>query len=297
MDALLQNIRHTVVRRAGPTGIRGLQRSFRIMDDNHSLTLSPDEFRAGLADYDVNLSDEEFYSLLQWLDTNGDGQVQIGEFFLAIRGGMNPRRRAVVHQCFTKFDKDKTGVIDVDDMKKDFDVSRHPQVMNGEKTKQEVMQDFLKTFDDPTNPDGSVTWAEFEAYYCGLSCTIDNDEYFELMMASVWKLDEDNLQQAREDAKNGLFATQPDIRNHIPLSAIPPQRAAKSKPPKRIVGYTGHVPGSKDTYGITFDRSERESVVPAKKNQLPPPPAGVSATQLPHLPVKKSPNAHSYRLE
>ena len=37
--------------------------------------------------------------------------------------------------------------------------------------------------------DGIVTFEEFCDYYEGVSCSIDRDDYFELMMKRAWKLE------------------------------------------------------------------------------------------------------------
>ncbi len=39
-------------------------------------------------------------------------------------------------------------------------------------------------------PDDRVTREEFEEYYNNISSSIDNDQYFELMMNNAWKLNE-----------------------------------------------------------------------------------------------------------
>jgi len=34
-----------------------------------------------------------------------------------------------------------------------------------------------------------VTFEEFVSYYENVSCSIDDDQYFEIMMVNAWKLD------------------------------------------------------------------------------------------------------------
>ena len=41
---------------------------------------------------------------------------------------------------------------------------------------------------DTQQADGIVTLDEFYEYYEGVSCSIDRDDYFELMMKQAWKL-------------------------------------------------------------------------------------------------------------
>jgi hypothetical protein len=43
-----------------------------------------------------------------------------------------------------------------------------------------------------TTPDGIVDGEEWEEYYSNISASIDNDQYFELMMNNAWKLNEGN---------------------------------------------------------------------------------------------------------
>ena len=56
--------------------------------------------------------------------------------------------------------------------------------------------EFLETFEqhhslrNNTAPDHIVTKEEFEEYYNNVSSSIDNDQYFELMMNNAWKIND-----------------------------------------------------------------------------------------------------------
>lgn len=45
----------------------------------------------------------------------------------------------------------------------------------------EVLKEFLETF-DAGEKDGKVTLKEFERYYANISASIDDDDYFELVI-------------------------------------------------------------------------------------------------------------------
>ena len=80
------------------------------------------------------------------------------------------------------------GVITVEDLHGVYDVRHHPKYMNGDWTEDRVFLEFLKSFDTPGDPDGVVTYDEFYNYYVGVSASIDNDIYFDVMMRKAWKL-------------------------------------------------------------------------------------------------------------
>jgi len=72
----------------------------------------------------------------------------------------------------------------------------HPDVKSGKKTEQEILSEFLDTFElhysmkHPESKDRQITLQEFIEYYNNISCTIDNDEYFELMITNAWNLND-----------------------------------------------------------------------------------------------------------
>ncbi len=99
---------------------------------------------------------------------------------------MNEARKSLVKRAFQKLDKDGDGVVRMNDIKFFYNARKHPKVLSGEKTEDEVLKEFLNTFD--TNKDGTLTLEEFEHYYHNVSASIDTDAYFSLMMFNAWKL-------------------------------------------------------------------------------------------------------------
>lgn len=96
--------------------------------------------------------------------------------------------------AFKKIDKDGSGIIDINDIKGVYNASRHPEVKSGKKTEDEILGEFIETFEQHHSMNGGgvrdrrVTPEEFVEYYNNVSASIDNDQYFELMMINAWKL-------------------------------------------------------------------------------------------------------------
>jgi Ca2+-binding EF-hand superfamily protein len=178
----------------GARGIIGLGKSFRIMDDNNSRSLDVDEFGKAIRDYKLGFSLSETKALYDYFDVNGDGEIDYDEFLRNIRGPMPACRTKLVLQAFDVLDKDGSGWIDIDDLKGVYNGTKHPDVISGKKSEDDVLLEFLETFETHHNianseaPDHVVTKEEFQEYYENISSSIDNDEYFELMMNNAWKM-------------------------------------------------------------------------------------------------------------
>ena len=157
---------------------------FKAMDRNRNGSLSPVEFKYAMRDYGLTLSEIEVTQIVKHFDTNKDGQLSFDEFLRAIRGSLNPRRLDMVHQAYAVLDKDGSGQVTIDDIRIAYDVSFHPDFQSGRKTADEVLADFMTVWETHKR-DGIVTIEEFEDYYKDLSASIDNDDYFELMIRNA----------------------------------------------------------------------------------------------------------------
>merc|ERR1712088_1228025 len=136
----------------GASGIKGLSRTFKIMDDDGSRSLDIHEFKKGLHDYGAEVSKQE------------------------------------VNVMFEQLDKDGSGTITIEDLHGVYDCRHHKKYKSGEYTEDDVFKEFLASFETPGDADGKVTWEEFFNYYVGVSASIDTDVYFDVMMRNAWKL-------------------------------------------------------------------------------------------------------------
>ncbi len=172
----------------GALGFIGLQRKFRIMDDDNNKQLDLSEFKKAMKEMNMNLSDAELRMLFDHFDSDGSGSIDFEEFIQGVRDPLNDRRLRLVQLAFSKLDKDGNGTVDAAEVAGAYDASKHPEVIAGRMTAKEVLNQFLETFDVGGVVDGMVTQQEFINYYTNLGATIDNDDYFELMIRNAWHI-------------------------------------------------------------------------------------------------------------
>lgn len=183
---MINDIKETLKRR-GSMAIRGIGRVFRILDDNRNRQLDDYELKNGLIDYDIHLSDEQVRVLISHFDRDNSGTVNFDEFLRALRGDLNATRTGWIRQAYDKLDINKDGLVTLDDIARIYDVSQHPDVIDGKKTPEEAYREFMSLWDTQV-ADGIVTFDEFCDYYRDVSASIDTDEYFAFMMKQAWKL-------------------------------------------------------------------------------------------------------------
>lgn len=131
-------------------------------------------------------------------------------------------------------DKDGNGWIDINDVRGVYKADRHPDVKSGKKTEDQILQEFLETFEtahamrNNDAPNYVVTKEEFEEYYNNISCSIDDDMYFMTMMNNAWKLTEESRQGMGTKGWSSESA-QPRAKQDNNIFGRPP--VTKSKPP------------------------------------------------------------------
>ena len=117
------------------------------MDDDRSGFLDMNEFKKAIKDFRVELSDTEIQQVFSVFDRDGNGTIDYDEFVRGVRGPMNKFRQQIVKAAFNKIDKDGSGVLDVNDIKGVYNASRHPDVKSGKKSEDEILGEFLETFE------------------------------------------------------------------------------------------------------------------------------------------------------
>jgi len=187
-------------------GILGLARNFRIIDKDRSGQLSVDEFLLAMKKFRLGLTPEESKVLFAFYDKDSSGTLAFEEFLRGLRSRMSEQRRELTEQAFDAMDADGSGEIDSNDLKDKYDTSKHPKVLTGEMTSEEVINEFITNFEGSEGDGNSVvTKEEWMDYHVGLSSNIDHDDAFGMMLARNWGIEyipQENLKKILEIMKN-----------------------------------------------------------------------------------------------
>ena len=188
---ILGKIREVLALRAGGfTTLKGMGRQFRVLDKDKSGALDRQECGRGLnmlcRAYKLQLEKPAADRLFTMFDVDGNGSIAYEEFIKALRGGMNKRRVDLVVMAFDTFEKDQWNRVTLQAISQNYDVSMHPGVLQGKITPTEALYEFMKKWDK--DGDHTVTEQEFLDYYEWISPSIDNDDYFELMIRNAWHI-------------------------------------------------------------------------------------------------------------
>jgi Ca2+-binding EF-hand superfamily protein len=85
-------------------------------------------------------------------------------------------------------------------------VTKSKDYQSGKKTREEILQDFLNSFDGLRgNNDGVITYQEWVDYYTDLAMSTPSDEYFVVMMEQTWCCGEDEENAIFQDKVKQLI--------------------------------------------------------------------------------------------
>ena len=197
VEKILNQIREILASK-GIKEVCSIARYFRIVDEDNTQTIDYREFKKCCEQFKLNLTEDEVKTAFVSFDRDNTGEIDYDEFLRTIRGDMNEFRKNLVYQVFNKLDINGNGEISFDELQAKYSAKAHPEVLSGKKKEEEVLKEFMDTFQDTynylcgTETDNIITLEEFMEYYENISMTIDSDEYFETMLNNAWNLNNQN---------------------------------------------------------------------------------------------------------
>ena len=194
-EEIIEKLRNIISKR-GSRGIMSIRREFMIADSENNKRININILKKFCHDYRIDLTDNEINLLFAELDLNKDGTIDYQEFLKGVIGEMNERRKRIIQQAFKAIDKNGIGLDELDDMRENYNAKMHPDVLSGKKTEEEVLAEFLDTFEyqfsllsDEKENESKISLEEFLDYYNNISLGIKDDDFFEEMIKNVNNLE------------------------------------------------------------------------------------------------------------
>ena len=222
----------------GNKSIFRLQRMLSIYDRNHSGLISFDNFYIIFQAYYLNFPLSDIKSIFSLFDTTSNNtketykdssmfKIKYDDLLKSIIGNMPIKRQIIIKKVFDSFKKDNEGKIMTSDIKSKFNYTKHPEVLNGKNTPNEIYSDFLdfletfREYNDNLKGGYSFTMSleEFLEFYNEISMSIEDDDYFENMLINCWDITEenneviDNESQIHESKENNIINNYNIINN------------------------------------------------------------------------------------
>ena len=121
---------------------------------------------------------------------SGDGRtVATHDVVDALCGDLSSTRMELVGQAFQSLDSNGTGSVHIRDVAKKYIAKKHPEVVSGRHTSDEIFFSFFDGFRKLcSSKDGTVSLDMFVDYYRVVSASFPDDNYFRILMWSVWEL-------------------------------------------------------------------------------------------------------------
>ncbi|XP_073940055.1 calcyphosin-2 isoform X3 [Castor canadensis] len=184
----IQDVLRENLHKRGVRILTGLGKYFQQLDKEGNGLLDKADFQQAIKVFHLTVSEKDFESLWLILNdiSNGKGKVDYGEFKRATIGEMNEYRKSFVRKAFMKLDFNKTGIVPMIDVRKCYCAKKHPQVISGHSTEEEIKSSFLETLKGACSKSDEVSYGEFEDYYEGLSIGVVGDEDFVNILRTPW---------------------------------------------------------------------------------------------------------------
>ena len=127
-------------------GLIGFTRQLRLYDTKGSGNLTLAEFKQAFYDYEIEMIDIDVENLFRSFCENEAESLNINEFLETFVQPMNKFRYNLVKKVFKFLDYDNQGQMDINYLMDTYDASRHPEVANFKKEREEIEYEFRDSF-------------------------------------------------------------------------------------------------------------------------------------------------------
>lgn len=182
------------LKQRGTRGINSLKRTFEVSDKDNDGYINETELINLLTTLRIELNNKERKELFKEMDTNNDSNIDYNEFIDSILSEINEERISRLKQVFYVLDKTSSGYITLDALKDNFLYKKHPDVLKGKRSSEEIYAEFLdeieyyfnlakKNCEINTN---KISFEVFLDFYRGISFCFEKDDNFIDILCRVW---------------------------------------------------------------------------------------------------------------
>ena len=190
----------TLLAMRGMKSIFIIQRMLYIYDKNQSGEIPFDKLCDIFEIYNINITKEEIFEFFEIIDKEHKGFIKYNDLILILINDINTNRRILIQYLFDKLRKKKQFVI-LNDIKKYFNPDSHPDVIEKNKSREEIAFDFFDSLEvfreyninlkNENIINGVMSYKDFENYFKEISLSINDDKLFEFIIKYCWEVDND----------------------------------------------------------------------------------------------------------
>lgn len=183
---VLDGFRASIIKRGGCNAVHALARIFRSSESDGSRKLGMAEFKSGLKDFGVSLDEKSLSLVMAAFDRRGNGVLSAADFIAEVRGPVSTVRRSTIDRVYAALDPSGSG-LSMRTIQGAFCPKHYPDVPSGRLAENQALENFAAQFDF-LQQDGTMSRDEWLTYYKNVSCTIEDDKYFDSMMKGLWRV-------------------------------------------------------------------------------------------------------------
>ena len=166
-----------------------------------SQSVSIDELSLSIQQLNLNISSNDIYEFFNYLDVEKIGRVSTNVILNVLKGELNDRRKIYLNKVFKILDSEKKGEISINKLKNIFDAKNHPDVLNNNKSENELYNQFCYTLDIFIRCSNILNYRinneQFIEYYSGVSPSIKDDDYFEQILNNIWDVEKKKTEKKK----------------------------------------------------------------------------------------------------
>jgi len=183
---ILCNIKSQLAQR-GTHGFRSFVVALDRVDYNKSRSIDKEQLKSALSSAGVSLQGGDVDALFAGYNING--AMPYDMVLAQVKGALSSRQEIIIDRVFEQLDNNGTGEIEMSDIRRRFDASKHPDAVeqHGTKSSQQVTEEFFYVWEYVRGlHDGPVTLDQWRAVFSDIACSVPSEDEFVNALCRVW---------------------------------------------------------------------------------------------------------------